>query len=385
MINCKVLEIRNIEIFCAFISLFFLQNSSFAQSDTAMAPVSKFYLETRFDFDYSHLHEYDLPGTVDTAADQYGFNGKYLNLVLAGNFDEHFSYFYRQRIIPKAGQYNLFDNTDFLYLKYAPNKKFSLTAGKQVLHIGSFEYDMPPIDVYYYSQFWANFACFQLGLSANFTDNSGKNMWALQITNSPYLYNGTLSERLFGRGLFSYNFAWYGDYTHFKTIYSLNMIERKRGDFVGYLSIGNKFVFNQCSFYIDYQSRFPSMKRLFQDCSLIGRLDVQAGKCIDIFVKGGYEQNFSEDIDTKNVRDIMVQPGHYFVFGGLGIEYRPNKYRDIRVHAFAAYQTDRTHSDNHYTFDSWRANIGLSWRLDFLKAIQKIKAKRILKQNQQNQ
>jgi hypothetical protein len=379
MYYCNILKIKQIRILAALIFTLFFQNSIFAQKDTVPPLISKFYLETRFEFDYAHQTE--LNQQVDTAFDDYGFNGKYLNLILAGNFNEHFSYFFRQRIISKPGQYNLFDNTDFLYLKYDINSRFSLTAGKQVLHIGSFEYDMAPIDVYYYSQFWANCACFQLGLSANYTDKSGKNMLALQMTNSPYLYDGTLSERLFGRGLFAYSFAWYGNFNHFKTIYSLNMLERERGSFVGYFSMGNKFVFDRCSFYIDYQARFPSYHALFQDFSVIARVDVQMGNMFNLFIKGGYEQNNSEDIDTKVVRDIMVQPGHRFSFGGLGIEFRPIQYRALRVHAYFAYQDNHSLPDTRYIAETWKVNVGLSWKLDFLKVIRNIRAKRVLKQN----
>ncbi len=381
MINHNTLSIKHFPILLWVIIFAIISKTASAQSDTTYPAISKLSLETRFEFDYLHQTEYSATQNLDTAFDNYGFKGKYLNFILAGNFNEHFSYFFRQRIISKAGEYNLFDNTDFLYLKYTINRNFSLTAGKQALHIGSFEYDMAPIDVYFYSQFWANCACFQLGLSANYTDNSGKNTVALQFTNSPYLYDGNLSERIFGRGLFTYNLAWYGNFSHFKTIYSINMIERKRGSFVAYLSLGNKFVFKNCSFYIDYQNRFPSTNQLFNDFSLIARVDFQLGNSLNLFLKGGYDQNNSENIGTTEIKDIMVQPGHRFAYGGIGLEYRPSQYRDIRLHAYFAYNDKHIINHSGYYTESWNANIGLTWNLDFLKVIHRIKTKQLLKNN----
>lgn len=371
----KVSILRNLGL--AILTLF-SSHLLMAQSDSI--PIfTRFKLETRFDFDYSHNFENRMTETGELfESDDYGFTGRYFNLILGGNINEHFSYFFRQRIIPKEGMPNLFDNTDFLYLTWKINKNFSITAGKQCLHIGSFEYDAPPIDVYMPTEFWNQVYCFQLGVAATYTDDEGKNSVVVQMTNSPNVYDGTIAERIFGRGLFAYNLAWYGNFNHFKTIYSVNMIEYERGKFVNYISLGNKLDFDHWSFYLDYMNRAASFNRFFADFTLVGRLDVKLGKSFVVFAKGGHDQNNAELLGTEKPKDMMVKPGYSYSFAGLGLEYRPANYRDLRVHAYMLYRTSRviepTPADD-YLGETWSANVGLTWDLNFLRFIKKNKIK----------
>ena len=105
--------------------------------------------ETRFDYDYQSF-ENDYEPTLG------GFSGKYINVAMAGNITDKFSYSYRQRILPNKGLSSLFDGTDWIYLTYDITNNFSISGGKQVFQIGGFEYDMPPIDVYFWSDFWCH-------------------------------------------------------------------------------------------------------------------------------------------------------------------------------------------------------------------------------------
>lgn len=357
-------------------------NFAFAQADSI--PIfTKFKLETRFDFDNSHVFTTHRTSGDYYKSNDYGFTGRYFNLIMGGNINEHFSYFFRQRIIPKDGMPNLFDNTDFLYLTWKINKNFSLTAGKQALHIGSFEYDAPPIDVYFPTEFWNQVACFQLGIAATYTDDEGKNSVVVQMTNSPNLYDGTIAERIFGRGLFAYNVAWYGNFNHFKTIYSVNMIERERGKFVNYIALGNKLEFDQWSLYLDYLNRAASFKKFFADFTLVGRLDVKLGKSFVIFAKGGYDQNNAEPLGVEEPKDIMIKPGYSYTFAGMGLEFRPAVYRDLRVHACVLYRNYGAITPEEFddlSSATWSANVGLTWDLNFLKFIKKNRIK-IKKEN----
>lgn len=371
------MKINILKIF--LIGFLSIETIQFVHSQSDSIPIfSKFKLETRFDFDNIYTQEHT-PAALENHSHDYGFTGKYLNFILAGNINSHFSYFFRQRIIPKPGVPNLFDNTDFLYLKWNINKKFAITTGKQSLHIGSFEYDASPIDVYFYTNFWNNIACFQLGVTASYTDKAEKNTLLLQMTNSPYIYNSdNLSERFFGKGIFAYSFAWYGNYRHFKTIYSINMLEMERGKFINYICLGNKLDFKRVSFYFDYLNKAASLNHFFADFTMVSRIDVKLGKSFVLFVKGGYEQNHAESPQSTHPLDIMMKPGYSNTFGGFGLEFRPACYQALRLHAYAAYKNEQlTHPkphDSNYT-EYWNANVGISWDLNFLKFIHKNKLK----------
>ena len=143
-------------------------------------------LEVRADFDVS-AEFYGTRGAksqlsgMDCDTVNYGFNGKYFNLCLGGEFGKGFSYYFRQRIIASDGAVSFFDNTDFLYLQYRFKDHWAVRVGKEALAIGGFEYDAPPIDVLYYSYFWGQVYCFQLGGHVSYADNSGRNKVTLQI------------------------------------------------------------------------------------------------------------------------------------------------------------------------------------------------------------
>ena len=56
---------------------------------------------------------------------------------------------------------------------------------------------------------------------------------------------------------------------------------------------------------------------------------------------------------------------------GLAVEYRPRIYPDLRVHAYVANST-MTHPLGYIGDNSWKdmtltANVGVTWRLDFMK------------------
>ena len=306
----------------------------------------------------------------------YGFHGQYFNFLIGGDIGNHISYFFRQRIIPKAGSVSFFDNTDFLYIQYRFNNRWAIRMGKEALYVGGFEYDAAPIDVFYYTHFWGTIHCFQLGISASYTDKQKKNKIVFQFANSPYIYyEGTGNEWM--KGLFSYNLYWNGNYGPFTALYSINLMEYERGSFVNYIALGNKLSFNKWSIYIDYQNRAASFKHFFRDFTVVGRLDWHVSPSVNIFAKGGYDQNFAEDFYTEKPMDVMIPAGHNYHFYGFGIEFRPMTYQDLRIHAFVAnsvlYRPEilpnetvsyRIPDEGHGTL---QVNVGATWKVNFLK------------------
>ncbi len=83
-----------------------------------------------------------------------GFKFDHVMIDLGGQLTPKLSYRYLQRlnkVSPIFTKENLPSTIDYAYLIYAFNERFSMTAGKQALSIGGFEYNKYPVDVYDYS------------------------------------------------------------------------------------------------------------------------------------------------------------------------------------------------------------------------------------------
>lgn len=341
-------------------------------------------LEVRADFDViaefrgiKDHPDYAFGKSDDTV--HYGFNGRYFNLCLGGEFGKGFSYYFRQRIIASKGASTLFDNTDFLYLQYNFKDSWAVRVGKEALAIGGFEYDAAPIDVLYYSYFWGQVCCFQLAGHLSYADKAGHNKLTLQVSNSPYVYYmGSGSE--WKKGLLGYSLMWNGNFTHFQTIYSVNFFERKRGKFVNYISLGNRIHFGWWSWYIDFQNRAFSLDRhFFDNFTAVSRMDF-AVKSFNIFLKGGYDQNMVDEAVVHDpdieAMDYMMMPGYGRLFYGMGLEYRPAKCPSVRIHAFVNRSVLFPKYGGMETCGTINGNIGITWNIDFLRYFKRLQEKK---------
>ena len=391
--NYKYLIMNKLSVFLGLILCIILPFSAISQEESVKKEKNKkerkevnpnfkhkfttFHLEARADFEYnynldrwSNIDPY-FSGSVEQH--NYGFRGDYFNFLLGGDIGKHISYFFRQRIIPAKGVTELFDNTDFLYIQYKFNDRWSLRMGKEAIYVGGYEYDAPPIDVYYYTHYWGAFPCFLLGVSASYTDKSGKNKLVLNVANSPYV---KYMDNWWGSGLLSYNLYWNGKFGPFSTLYSVNFLEYQRGKFINFIALGNKLSFNKWSLYLDYINRAAGFKKFFHDFSVVNRLDWHVSPSVNLFAKGGYEQNsagyyYLDSHDYRVDVDMLMPNNSAYCFYGLGVEYRPRIYPDLRVHAYVANDV-MTHPRGYMSDYGWKdmtltANVGVTWRLDFMK------------------
>ena len=146
--------------------------------------IDKLSVEGRVDYDYFNR-------------DKSGLDGKFFNFEMKGSFLNDFSYRIRQRIDMTSGG----SKTDFMILSYHANKNFSFTAGRMPLAVGGWEYDLPPIDVYFASYFWNEFSCYDIGAQVEYHTTDGNHDLIFQITNSTFdRYNANGYVRLPGRG-----------------------------------------------------------------------------------------------------------------------------------------------------------------------------------------
>ena len=291
-----------------------------------------------------------------------GFRGKYLNMAISGNITENFSYSWRHRFNKMIGPNgsSFFDATDWVWLAYNI-KDFEISAGKQVVGIGGYEYDRAPIDLYFCSEFWNNVACYQFGVSGAYSFNEGKDKLMFQFCQSPF--------RAINPDMYAYNLMWYGNHGIFSSIYSVNMMEYAPGRFINYISLGNKFTFNRVSLELDFMNRATSHQTFFfKDMSIIGELSWKPIDCLNFFGKVSY------DVNNTDNNDYYVMPGTDMTRLGCGVEYFPlrNGRHDIRLHANYCHtfgkngNTESVLGDNHSMFD-----LGVTWKFDVLKIAKK--------------
>ncbi len=311
--------------------------------------------DVRADWEYHH--------SGDTSKDESGFAGKFLNFILDGNITDKFSYHFRYRFNKLNSAQDFFEATDWAYLDYDINRNWRVSAGKQVLYIGGYEYDKAPIDVYFYSDF-CNFlpACYEFGISGQYTTNDGRNTILLQIANSPFT-----SKSIRFEGLYAYNLMWYGRYGVFNSMWSVNLIEYKPGRYINYIALGNQFNAGPVTIELDYMNRYGGGKNFFNDFSIICNINYNIKNRVNIFAKGGFDYNDAQNPATLDLQpgqqpedlfwDLAVVPGRRYGFYGAGVEFFPIKNsQNVRLHAYWCSSTANTKAHN--------VGIGFRWRLN---------------------
>ena len=295
----------------------------------------------------------------DSVGYESAFSGKYINFMLNGNISDKFSYHFRYRFNKITSFGEFFNAVDWAYLDYDINPNWRVSAGKQMVYIGGFEYDYAPIDVYFWSGANENITCYEMGVSGQYTTNDGRNTFVAQITNSPFSSRSIRFENMY-----AYNLAWYGNYGVYRSIWSVNMMNYAKGKFVNYIALGNRFnIGSVLAVELDYVNRYYlGQGSFFGDFSLIGNLIINIKNRANIFVKGGFDYN-----DTGNDDVLVGVPVFWPAEGivpsksgyiGAGAEFFPLKNsKDIRLHA---YWTTNNRADN---FKSHTVAVGFTWLL----------------------
>ena len=273
----------------AAMAIAFLILPSFAK---AQDPVVDISLEARADWQHDRIDG-------ETNKHNTGFKGRYLNLKISGQINDQWSYNFRQRLNKTISDGAFFDATDWIYLTYAPTSRISFSAGKQVVAIGGFEYDRAPIDLYYCSEYWNNIPCYQFGISAALRVST-KDVITGQLVASPF-------RRAEGNNnnMYAYNLMWNGNHGFYQSIWSANLIEWSPGNYIGYLSLGNKFTAGIASLELDLMNRAASGHRFFfKDWSIMTEAAVQPTDRWKIFGKFTHDYN-----NSGSTADLCVMDG----------------------------------------------------------------------------
>lgn len=295
--------------------------------------------------------------------DASGFKGEHFILKLDGQITKGLTFSYRQRF-NKNTDTRFFNATDWLHLDWKINGMFVLSAGKQVVAIGGYEYDRAPIDLYQCSEFWNNIACYQLGafLSYNFTN---KDQFLLQVCNSPF-------RNWAGNDTYAWNLMWYGSHKFFDTTWSVNMMQYNKNSWINYISLGTRFKFSKdISLELDLQNKAASHQVfLFKDCDVMSELSFRHEDVMRYFLKYTYDVNKS-GINA----DYTVFDGSELSMASAGVEgYFLKKQRDaLRIFAVTSYSWGtNTNEPGIIKNKQFKFVVGFKLKLDMFAAFTKL-------------
>lgn len=317
------------------------------------ASLDQLLLETRLAWEEQLLdgHQQD---------DASGFRGQFINLRFDATLVSGLRVSWRQRLNRQTNR-TFWDATDWLKLDWQPSTHWVLSAGKLVVNEGGWEYDRPPIDLYFCSDHWYHINCYQLGVSATFKP-SDRDALTLQVCNSPY-------RQWAGNNSYAVNFQWMGQHKWYHTSFGINAFQRdNKGHFIGLMSLGNRFfITKDLRLDVDYIHRATRNQAFFRDFTLSTELRGQVHPSTSIFAKYTYDQN-----KTGSNADREVLNGTQIQSTSLGIEVHPfRKYRDgMRFFAVAGYAWgDNPEPDGCLRDKQLSIQAGLKFKADILEGL----------------
>lgn len=283
-----------------------------------------------------------------------GFTGKYLMLRLDGTILPGLQYSWRQRLNKMHKDANFFDATDWIYLSYTTGD-WKVSGGKEVVAIGGWEYDRNPVNIFDFSVFTGNIACYQFGVSGSYTIKGNDTLHA-QIVQSPF---HTASNR----NMYGYNLMWSATHGIFSPLWSANLMEYDKGRYISYISLGNRFKVKDWELELDLMNRAADHQTFFfKDCSVVAELAWMPTSRWRIHGKYSYDVNRS-----GTDADLCVLNGTELNMAGGGVEFYPlkkDKY-SLRLHAACYYSWGHNANTADLMQDkSLFGNVGLTWDMD---------------------
>lgn len=291
-----------------------------------------------------------------------GFKGKFFNVRVGGNITDNFSYNVRWRVNRLIEDYNFFNSLDYAYLTYKTHG-FEISAGKQVIELGGWEYDLAPIDIYYMTEFCSHVVCYAWGasLAYNFKEDRGSDKLTIQVSQSPAKTTAP-KENLYG-----FHVMWRGTHGCFQSTYSVNMSEFERNKYINYIILGNRFnITDKLSLDFDLKHRYVLGQKgfFFRDFTAVGQLHWYFLDHFGVYSKCSY------DVNKSGIEgDLCVLPGTEMWNVGAGFEYYPLQNRDIRLHAVCNYSCGNDVEGSFLKDNDLYLNVGVTWKVNFMNLI----------------
>lgn len=118
--------------------------------------------------------------------DEASFRFDHIMIGIYGNITDKLSYKYLQRLNKGTRAFeveNLSGTIDYAYLRYQLDRRWAVTAGRQALFVGGFEYNEYPINIYDYSGITNNITCYLTGVNVAYSPRTNQEI-AFQILNN---------------------------------------------------------------------------------------------------------------------------------------------------------------------------------------------------------
>lgn len=282
----------------------------------------------------------------DGQDDELSFHGQTLKLILSGEVVPGIRYRVRQRLNrPQAPLlregYSSATDQAWLAFDFGRNKQWTITAGKQSIMFGTFEYDFNAADIYLASMVYNDMVSYQLGVSATY--RLGAQTLNLQVVNSDYPMFAADASRNKALGIVT---LWEGSLWEglVKTRWSYAAMQHYKGKFYNWITAGVQLNLGKSTTELDYyygdrMIDYASQVNLgdlglrpVRDRSAVLSFQYRLGK-FRPWLKGVWNQRFDRGYDQDAYRSWGAQ---------VALEYYPfnnPRVKDLRFHV-AYYFTD---------------------------------------------
>jgi len=291
--------------------------------------ITKASLELRCDYQYNSID-----GT--TVNDNTGFKGTFFNVILQGKVADKWGFDIRHRMNKASIDKNFFDATDKALIYFTPTEQWKFQLGKHSIGVGGFDYDTAPIDLYYTGQYCIDLPCFEWGASAEYYLKSQKDVFHVEMVQSPYYAFYSKSN------VYGYSLKYTGTHGIVDAIHSINFFETEPGKFLNMIILGHKLNLGQWCLEADFLNKASlnghSNDYFLKNVSLVGKLKYKPDQHWQISMKCSYDVNKTEaNTNTSFVDyDYLVPSGTECGRVGGIVEYWPlmgNKKDLVRLHA----------------------------------------------------
>lgn len=323
------------------LSLLLFSTMAFAQHTESSNILSKLLwddkmlnimLDTRVDFQTSF---------VNGDRDETSFEGQTLKIWLVGEIIPGIRYRVRHRLnkpqTPLREGYSA--ATDQAWLAFDLGKRWTITAGKQSVQFGTFEYDYNPADIYLPTMTFNDLDAYKTGVNVAYSF-SGQRV-NIQVVNSD---NPQFASEEYKKKALALNVLWEGSLLDekIKTRWGYGLFQHSKSKFYNWLTFGTQLNLNKFTTELDYYIGNRNMDygsivndeelglRYVRDQSLALNLKYNLGKWKPS-IKGIWNQRFDKAFDRASYQSTGIQ---------AAVEYYPfenNLAKDLRFHAMYAY------------------------------------------------
>jgi hypothetical protein len=195
----------------------------------------------------------DMSSTIsDSQWDQLSFNGHTLKVWFAGEIVPGIRYRVRHRLNrpqPALERDNFSAATDHAWVAFDLGTRWTLTAGKQSVQFGTFEYDYNPADIYLGSMAYDDLDAYKTGVDAAF--KAGGQTFHLQVVNSD---SPQFATPEYGKKALGTSFLWEGNLFDgtLKTRWGYSAFQYTESKFYHWLTAGTQLNLGGFSTELDY-------------------------------------------------------------------------------------------------------------------------------------